>query len=253
MFLLKKWLGGLLKPVPFSLTLIILGLLLLLFTRKQKLGKFVAACGLVCIALFASEPVSGYLVANLERQYPAFNTEQPVDMILVLGSSGIADPDLAITGQLSSTALSRFSEAFRIWRANPNATWVVSGSGFGDTKSHAQLMATLAITYGVPEQQIIRLNNTLDTPQEAAEMAKLMAGKTAALVTSATHMPRAKALFDVYQVSPIAAPASYHQRNSTQPEPLNRQIPSAYYLYRSEVAMHEYIGIWWAKLRQMTR
>ncbi|MFO6422083.1 ElyC/SanA/YdcF family protein [Motilimonas sp. KMU-193] len=242
-----------LKPVPFSLTLITLGLLLLLFSRKQKLGKCVAASGLICFALFASEPFSGYLVANLERQYPAFNTEQNVDMILVLGSYGLADPDLAITGQLSNTALARFSEAFRIWRASPNATWVVSGSGFGDSHSHAQLMAQLAITYGVPEQQIIRLNDTKDTPQEAAEMAQLMTGKTAALVTSATHMPRAKALFDFHQVSPIAAPASYHQRNSTQAEPLTRQIPSAYYLYRSEVAMHEYMGIWWAKLRQLTR
>ena len=39
MFWLKKWLGGLLMPLPFTLMLIVLGLLLLWFTRRQRLGK----------------------------------------------------------------------------------------------------------------------------------------------------------------------------------------------------------------------
>ena len=39
MFWLKKWLGGLFMPLPFTLMLIVLGLLLLWFTRRQRLGK----------------------------------------------------------------------------------------------------------------------------------------------------------------------------------------------------------------------
>ena len=213
MFLLKKWLGGLLKPLPFSLILLTLGLLLLILTSKQRFGKFVLALGLATLLAFSSEPVSGYLIASLERQYPAFNIEQKVDTILVLGHGGLADPDLAITGQLSGTAIARFAEAFRIWQANPKATIVVSGSNFGDSKTHAELMETLALTFGVPAAQIKRLDYTRDTPDEAKEMALLIQGKTAALVTSASHMPRAMALFAKQDAQPIAAPAYYQQRN----------------------------------------
>nr|WP_282560209.1 envelope biogenesis factor ElyC [Motilimonas cestriensis] len=249
-FLLKKWLGGLLKPLPFSLILLTFGLLLLIMTSKQRFGKFVLSLGLITLLAFSSEPVSGSLIASLERQYPAFNIEQKVDTILVLGHGGLADPDLAITGQLSGTAIARFAEAFRIWQANPQAIIVVSGSNFGDSKTHAELMATLALSFGVPEAQIKRLDHTRDTPDEAKEMALLIKGKQAALVTSASHMPRAMKLFAMQNSQPIAAPAYYKQRNSTLPEPSNRMIPSAYYLERSEMAVHEYLGIWWSELRQ---
>ena len=36
MFVLKKWMGQLLMPLPFSLSLLLVALLLLWFTRFQK-------------------------------------------------------------------------------------------------------------------------------------------------------------------------------------------------------------------------
>ena len=65
------------------------------------------------------------LVQPLEAKYPPImqkTAAQNFDYILVLGSGGVADPKLAITGQLSATALSRFSEALRLYHANAGAT-----------------------------------------------------------------------------------------------------------------------------------
>lgn len=243
LFILKKWIGGLLMPLPFSLLLLFVSLLLLFFSQRQKLAKVLTLTSFILLLSFSLLPSAHYLSKNLERQYPPLIVaEQSLNYILVLGSSGTNDTSLPITGQLSFTALSRFSEVLRLYYANPNAKIVVSGSGFGDTQSHAQLLQTLATTLTIPEQQIIRLDNTLDTDQEALQMSALIEGKKAALVTSATHMPRAMSLFKKYHQYPLPAPAMYLAKNSSASLPSYYYIPSAYNLYKSKIALHEYLG-----------
>jgi len=243
LFIIKKWIGGLLMPFPFALCILFISLLLLFFTQKQKLAKTLALFSFIMLLTFSVLPTAYYLSKPLERQYPPLLVaEQSLDYILVLGSSGVHDQTLPITGQLSATALSRFSEALRLYYANPNATLVLSGSGFGDSKSHAQLLQTLATSFSIPEKRIIRLDETKDTHQEAQQMSALINGKKAALVTSATHMPRAMQLFQHYNTFPIPAPTLYLAKTNQHELPAYYYIPSAYQAYKVEVAFHEYLG-----------
>ena len=141
LFIMKKWLGGLLMPLPLSLLLLFIALLLLFFSKKQTLAKWITLISFIILVTFSLLPTAYYLNKPLERRYaPLLVAEQSLDYILVLGASGVHDKSLPITGQLSAIALSRFSEALRLYYANPNAKLVVSGSGFGDTQSHAQLL-----------------------------------------------------------------------------------------------------------------
>ena len=243
LFIMKKWLGGLLMPLPLSLLLLFIALLLLFFSKKQTLAKWITLISFIILVTFSLLPTAYYLNKPLERRYaPLLVAEQSLDYILVLGASGVHDKSLPITGQLSAIALSRFSEALRLYYANPNAKLVVSGSGFGDTQSHAQLLQTLATSFAIPVNKIIRLDNTKDTAQEAQAMSALIKDKRAALVTSATHMPRAMQLFARYQASPIPAPTMYLAKTNQHALPAYYYIPSAYQAYKAEVAMHEYLG-----------
>ncbi|BEJ49557.1 hypothetical protein Ri1_21560 [Aeromonas dhakensis] len=70
MFVLKKWLGQLLMPLPFSVTLLLLALLLLWFTRFQKTGKLLATLALLIVALMGMRPVSYQLARPLEQTFP---------------------------------------------------------------------------------------------------------------------------------------------------------------------------------------
>jgi len=240
---MKKWLGGLLMPLPLSLLLLFIALLLLFFSKKQTLAKWITLISFIILVTFSMLPTAYYLNKPLERRYaPLLVAEQSLDYILVLGSSGVHDKSLPITGQLSATALSRFSEALRLYYANPNAKLVVSGSGFGDSQSHAQLLQTLATSFAIPANKIIRLDNTKDTAQEAQAMSALIKNKKAALVTSATHMPRAMQLFARYHTSPIPAPTMYLAKSNQHDLPAYYYIPSAYQAYKAEIAMHEYLG-----------
>jgi len=242
-FILKKWIGGLLMPLPLALTLLLISLCLLFFSQRQTLAKYLTLASFIILACFSFLPVSYQLNKPLERQYrPLLTADNNFDYILVLGSSGIHDPNLPITSQLSGTALSRFSEALRLYYANPNAKMIVSGSGFGDTQSHAQLLTTLAKAYQIPEQRLIRLDNTQDTAQEAQQMSAIIKGKKAALVTSATHMSRAMALFKQYAQTPIPSPVTYLAKDTNFDLPAYTYIPSAYQLNKSEIAIHEYLG-----------
>ena len=245
LFLAKKWLGGLLMPLPLFLTVFFIALILLFFTQKQSVAKWLLLGCFVFISLLSIMPVTEQLTQGGERKHLPIlqhNISRDFDYILVLGSGGIADPNLPVNSQLSATANSRFLEALRLYQANPNAVWVVSGSNFGDVTSHAQLMQEMAIIMGVPEQQIIRLANSLDSDDEAEKMSLIIRGKKAALVTSATHMDRALTLFNKYGTAPVAAPCNYLTRKRVGETPYYFYIPSAYQLYKINLVWHEYLG-----------
>ena len=182
-------------PLPLSLCIFFIGLILLCFTKKQKAAKSFLILSFVILFSLSLMPVSEQFVRSVERKYPAImqtQAAQEFEYVLLLGSGGIADPSLPVTGQLSATALSRFIEALRLYHANPNATLIVSGASFDDLKSHAQLMEELALSMKIPANKIIRLDNTLDTDDEARLMSALIRGKKSvfARVEVETARPR---------------------------------------------------------------
>ncbi|WP_019613458.1 ElyC/SanA/YdcF family protein [Psychromonas ossibalaenae] len=243
LFILKKWIGGLLMPLPLLLILFFIGLILLFFSKKQKTAKTFLLFTFIVLFTLSFMPVSERIVHSVERKHlPIMQPAQNYEVILLLGSGGIADPSLPVTGQLSATALSRFVEALRLYNANPGAILVVSGSGFGDVKTHAQMMQELALTMNIPADKIVRLDDTLDTDDEARIMSEIIRGKRAVLVTSATHMDRSLQLFYKYGAGPEAAPANFLAKNRTGETAAHYYIPSARYLDKSTVAWHEYLG-----------
>jgi len=243
LFVLKKWVGSLLMPLPVILMLFLFALILLFFTEKQKLAKFNLLLSFVLLSALSLMPISEQIVQSIERKHPPImQPAQDFKFILLLGSGGIADPSLPVTGQLSATALSRFIEALRLYHANPDATLVVSGGDFGDLKSHALMMQELAMSMNIPTDRIIRLDDTFDTDDEARQMSEIIRGKSAVLVTSATHMDRSLQLFKKYETAPVPAPANYLAKNRLGETPYHFYIPSSYYLYKTRVAWHEYLG-----------
>lgn len=254
LFLMKKWVGGLLMPLPLLLMFFAFALILLFFTRRQTTAKILLTVTFVSLSTLSLMPVSEQMAHSLEQKHPPLikqQTQQNFDYILLLGSSSIADPDLPVTGQLSATALSRFIEALRLYHANPDSILIVSGSAFGDLKSHAQLLQELALSMGVSENRIIRLDDTLDTDDEARQMSEIIRGKKAVLVTSATHMDRALKLFVKYGELPVPAPANYLAKQRFGDIPSYYYIPSAHNLYKSKVAWHEYLGRWLNTLKDI--
>lgn len=123
LFDLKKWLGQLLMPLPFSLSLLLLALLLLWFTRFQKTGKLLATLSLLLVTLMGMRPVSYELARGLEQTFPPFETSQHPDIeaIVVLGNGHVSDPAVPERSWQNNIALARTLEGVRLAQAYPQA------------------------------------------------------------------------------------------------------------------------------------
>lgn len=252
MFALKKLIGTWLMPLPLLLTFLTIAAILYFLTRFKRTGVGLAALSFTLLVLLSSEPVTVRLAATLESQYPSYQ-QQPVKYIHVLGNGHTTVDSLPITSQLLPASLIRSSEGIRIYRLNPGAKLIFSGYSGGDKNSNAKMNARFAMTMGVPEQDIILLEQPKDTVEEAMELRQLIDNGEIkpgplALVTSATHMPRAMQIFQRAGFSPVPAPTGHVGKPANGQMPIHHYLPQAQYLAISEKVCHEWLGLAWLAL-----
>jgi len=125
MFILKKIISAFLYPLPLSLLLSFLGLYLLWFTTKQKVGKILVSVGLVILTLFSYSIITNKLLRPLERQYDAFEIKSSsavpetedklaIKFVVILGGGHTSDPELPLISQIGKDSLIRLIEGNRI-------------------------------------------------------------------------------------------------------------------------------------------
>lgn len=250
LFAVKKWIEMFLTPIPLCFLLMMIGLLLMNLHRHCiRLGHAVILlAGLLLISL-ATPSVSAWLLAPLEDYYPAFSTsEKPVDYIIVLGGGQVMNSKLPIYKQVNSTGKARMDEGLRIMRMYPDATLLVTGCCERYKISGAEIYARYAEYAGIPRSRIRTFAQVQDTDDESKLLAPLIADHTAVLVTSASHMRRAIQLFADQASSPIPAPTHYLAPRAENTN-MYDDFPSSRYLYDSQVALHEWFGLLWSKIR----
>jgi len=249
MFILKKIISRLLFPLPLSLEILLAGLYLLWFTRRQRTGKMLVSVGTLLLAGLSYFFTANLLLRPLERRFPPFivtlhaGVSAPAPhFIAVLGAGANHDPTVPITSRISPDLMVRLAEALRLHRDLPDTKLILSG----DTEM-AEHMSQVAQALGVGAQDIIMATGSRDTEEEASRIASLTGQSPFILVTSAAHMPRAMGLFRKLGAQPLAAPTDYRApQQAPGPDDL---FPNASELFKSQTAVYEYLGLVWAELR----
>ncbi len=244
-FLLKKIIAFWLMPLSMSLALIVIGLLLLWFTKRQTLGKSISSVGVLLLFLFSWQPIATELLRPIEQQHSGFKIEQEVDYVVVLGSSVESDETVPKHSHLSSSATARLLEGLRIANAQPDSKLIVSGYAGHNSISCAQAYSDMAISMGMKPSRIIKLENPRDTEEEAIAVKKIIGENSMALATSASHMPRALTFFKQQNLNVTAAPTFYIAKKGGN---INWRF-DANALLKSERAIYEYIGLLWQWLK----
>ncbi|MDU3154965.1 envelope biogenesis factor ElyC [Hafnia alvei] len=245
LFTLKKFIGGLLLPLPLLLLIVAVGLIFICWTRWSRLGKICISLGWLGILLLSLQPVADRLLAPLENGYPTLNQTSNPDYIVVLGGGYTFNPDWAPSSNLISNSLPRVTEGIRQLEMNPNAKIIFTGAAaIGNPVSSARVAANVAESLGVPADKIIVLDKPRDTQQEAKEVAKITDKQKILLVTSANHLARALRFFKAEGLNPIPVPANQLAISSPL-NPWERWLPSSLYLGHSERAWYETLGSWW--------
>ena len=237
-------------PMSFGLILLFLGILFFL-GKSYKRAKFFLFFSFIWLALIGYSPFSNYLIQPLEKQYKSYIDVDPrIEYVLVLGAGHVTNDEMSKNSQLSTTALMRLTEGIRIYRELDKAKLILSGYAGEDVNTpHALISKDVAISLGVPEEDIITQEEARDTAEEAILVKELVNKDKFILVTSAFHMPRAMKIFESEILKPIAAPTDYLSKEdgSYTREPRGKEIR------KTELAMHEYLGTLWHSIIEKIR
>ncbi|WP_039056442.1 envelope biogenesis factor ElyC [Enterobacter sp. Bisph1] len=249
LFTLKKYIGGMMLPLPVLLLLMGIGIALIWFSRWQKTGKIFISLGWLVLLLLSLQPVADRLLAPIENTYPTWRGTQPVKYIVVLGGGYTWNDAWAPSSNLISNSLPRLNEGIRLWQANPGAKLIFTGAAaVTNPVSTAEAGARVAESLGVPRSDIITLDSPKDTEREAAAVKQAIGDTPFLLVTSASHLPRAMIFFQRAGLHPLPAPAN--QLAITSPlNPWERIIPSPVWLMHSDRVSYETLGRLWQWLK----
>jgi uncharacterized SAM-binding protein YcdF (DUF218 family) len=247
MFTTKKIIAALLLPIPISIILLIIALIAII-KFNPRLNIMCLSLALGILFLTGLNPTANLINKPLQQQYSLLqHAPQKVKTIVVLsgGSNHMHLP--SANNNLSPITLCRTVEGIRLAKdiEQQKRQPLLILSGANDTGLQMQ---RTAILMGIPKNQTQAAPVALDTHQQALSLVKKLGTRPFILVTSATHMPRAMALFKKLKMHPIAAPTCFNYRTELSPGLVNF-LPRAGSTFRFNLAWHEILGTWWGKLR----
>jgi uncharacterized SAM-binding protein YcdF (DUF218 family) len=246
-FYLSKILWFFLQPLNLSIFLLLAGLVAGWFGWRRLRGIGTGLAFFI-LALSAWTSLGALLLNPLEDRFqrPAPPPEN-VAGIVVLGGGLEGAVNLARGGYELNSGGDRFVETAILARRYPQAKVVVSGGvgslvleGEGDAVSAPRLLAAL----GVAPERLILEDKSRNTYENAAFTKALVTpkpGETWLLVTSAFHMPRAKALFDRAGFATVPWPADYRTSGREGVSLFADNTADA--LANTTIGMREWIGL----------
>ena len=247
-FILKKIVSMFIMPLSLGVGLILLGLFFL-YKNKVAKAKFTLLLSVLWFFLISYPPLVNTLLNTIESQNPTLHTApKEIKYIYVLGGGHHTDNSRPITSQIIEVSVIRLNEGIRLYKQlKGQAKIIVSGyTGLYDPNEHAKMQKKLAVSLGVPENDMILYLGTKDTQEEAQAGKDLLGTEPFILVTSASHMTRALKFFKNEGLNPIAAPTnhlSYTQHLDYT------DFFSAKALRKSHILWHEYLGLIWQKVK----
>lgn len=241
-----------LSPMLMMIILLFLALFIKKLTNRFVRVWLIIIC--IFTYLFSIEPVKDIFVQKLEKKYAPI-TEQELkksDFYVLLGG-GIYDKapgSLGRRGMPSEIAMGRLVELVRLYRVSPKKIVVSGGIVISGEVSESEIYKNYLIDLGVKSEDVITEGNSRTTAENAkftSEIAKKMNYKKVVVVTSATHMNRAKKSFEKLGLEVIPAPGAYisdyekYDITSWLPKVSNIEM-----IYR---ALWEYVGVIYYKLK----
>ncbi len=261
LFFLKKAVSRLLFPLPLTVLLLIVGLILIWTERRRKLGAALTTLAAALLLLFSSSAFSSAILRPLEDQYPPLGPAQLAELdwesantIVVLAGCVVGFEDAPITRQVGGTPLARLVEGIRLYHECPDCTLVLSGGSGCDPEAPVESLTNyrFAEAFGVSGDDIVIERASQDTADQARILKEMLGEQPFLIVTSASHMPRTMALLEAQGLHPIAAPTDHgtglYGLFSRESFGIESIYPNSGALWSTERAIYEYLGLLWIRL-----
>lgn len=251
MLLITKAVGALLTPPAVFLFLALLGLWLQYRWRYLGLGIVFAS---VLALLILSLPITAdFLLHTLEDSAEpltatAEELRKQAGAIVVLGGGRAADTPEYRGDTVSSATLERLRYAARLQKISRLPLLLTGGSVFGEPISEAKLMHdVMTQDFQVNVAWVEERSRT--THENAVYSRAILEANginRVVLVTHAWHMRRAVLAFGQAGIGVVPAPTIYTARDLELT--MFRFLPTGAGLSKSNLALHEWLGILWYRL-----
>jgi uncharacterized SAM-binding protein YcdF (DUF218 family) len=246
-FYLSKIFWFFMQPLNLAIFLLLAGLLAALFRRRRRLAAAGTVFAFLILALSAWTSLGAVMLNPLEERFPRPPLPQKVDGIVVLGGGFEGAINLVRGGYELNAGGDRMVETAILALRFSNAKVVVSGGtgellleGEGDATTAPRLLGAL----GVSADRLVLENKSRNTYENAIFTKELVTpkpGETWLLVTSAFHMPRAKALFDKAGFPTVPWPVDYRTSGKEGVGPFRDNAADS--LQTTTMAIREWIGL----------
>jgi uncharacterized SAM-binding protein YcdF (DUF218 family) len=241
----------LLQPIGL-VWLALIGLTILLWRRRQRGPSLISAALALLITVIGGTDLTSWILWRLERPWPAVNVPDlpECDAALVLG--GFAEPSRYEAGGVHLTqAADRVLMGIEVVRMGRSPVLVLGGGWLGiggARKSEADAVKAWLTSWNLPaDREIISLGGTADTRDEAlhfAALAKKRGWRRVLLVTSASHMRRAAAVYRAIGIDPVPVPCNFLTTGDAVVRHFGVGIPGVTGFENFGIWMHEVAG--WA-------
>jgi uncharacterized SAM-binding protein YcdF (DUF218 family) len=250
MIYLAKILPEFVLPIGLSILLLAWGIL-----RNRRAFQF---GGLAVLLMFSNPAVGRALIRRAEQgaiRIPAAEAGD-ADAIVVLSAGRVLAPGPARVTEWGDA--NRFFGGAELFAAHKAPVIVFTSPSMPwdrDASAETVLYRRTAESLGVPADKILvtgSVENTADEAREAARLLGVSSGthRTILLVTSAYHMPRASRLFGLAGFAVKPFPVDFIASESGGMFAAN-VIPSVGALKQSEIALHEFYGRAYYRLRAL--
>lgn len=237
--------------MPPGIFLIALLVVFIRMIRRRQPGARGLGMIILVFYLLSTPYVGDLLMSTLEDRFvPPAQPEGDV-IVMLGGGATFGTPDIDGVGQLSGNAANRLLTAARLQKKLNLPLILSGGQVFEDSGREAVIGRRILEGIGIPEEQILIEDTSLNTVQNARNVSKLMEehGFThPILITSAFHMERSVLNFHKEGIEVTPYPSDYFVSIGSGALYVNKLAPSADGLRSSYIALHEYLGILAAKI-----
>ncbi len=237
---------------PLGLSCLCLGIAVITFWRRPRFAAGAVALALTILLLASNTFLARALVGSLEQQFLPATAIPQAEAIVVLGG--------CTRSQLSPRPWVEVSEGgdrllygAKLYREG-QAPWIILAGGRVEWRhpgaAESLDMAELIEPMGVPSSAILQDPLSLNTRENAVNVKQILDDKQLQgpilLVTSASHMPRAMAIFRHLDIDAIATPTDFlvadlGQRPGIMAS-LLEMVPNVEALEMTTRASKEYLG-----------
>jgi uncharacterized SAM-binding protein YcdF (DUF218 family) len=225
---------------------LLLALFILWATKTNRRARWVGGVLLVCIWLLATRPVAETILWPLENRYAAPEVSslrrQRVSQVVVLLGGSFPQQGEILSVAIGGSSLHRFLGGLELCvRLGETCRLVFSGSAslrhpdWSDAVTMQRLTQILS-----PEHQAVAEVRSQRTADHPRNVRPLVGNERFALVTSASHMPRAVRTFRRAGLHPIPYPVDFQASGDYG---WDDWLPNADNLVSVEGALKEYLGL----------